>query len=263
MFTTVIVPLDGSTLSESALRPGQAVARRLGVPLQLLSSSWGGTTSDSEKYLGGVAAELDVEDVRTVVVADQFAVSAIRDAAEAEEAPLICMATHGRTGIGRALLGSTAEEVIRSVDGPVLLVGPKSEPLPDGGPTDLVVTLDGSFTAATALDMAKGVAATLGLSIVVVTVLDGEDTSDDPHRVDATVAELVAGGIDARAEILRGKDAAGAIADLAHGLAAPMLCMATHGRGGMQRTALGSVAMRVVHQVTCPVLVARPAEPLA
>jgi len=42
------------------------------------------------------------------------------------------------------------------------------------------------------------------------------------------------------------------------GRPAPLAGMATHGRGGMERTALGSVAMKVVHQVTCPVLVVRP-----
>ena len=135
--------------------------------------------------------------------------------------------------------------------------------MPDGGPTELVVTIDGSFTAASVLDLAKTVATTVGLSIIVVTVLDGEDDTHDVHQVDTTVADLTAGGLEARGEILRGRDPADAIATFAQGLAAPMLCMATHGRGGMQRTALGSVAMRVVHQVTCPVLVARPAEPLA
>ena len=260
MFTTVVVPLDGSELSESALRPARAVASRLGISMKLLTSSWGGATADSQGYLERVGTDLEFADVTCVVIADRFAATAITEAAEAESDPLICMATHGRTGIGRALLGSTAEEVIRSVDGPVLLVGPKSEPLPDGGATELLITVDGSETSASVVGLATDVAQTVGLAVVVTTVVEpGDAGTDDPAGAEAVAASLRAAGLDARSEVLHGKDPASAIAEFAHGRPAPIICMATHGRGGLERTSLGSVAMKVVHQVTCPVLVVRPA----
>lgn len=262
MFSAVVVPVDGSVLSEAALVPARAVASRLGIPLKVLTSSWGGTTNDSQDYLDRLVAQLDLAGTTAVVVADRFAAGAIATVASAEADPLVCMATHGRTGVGRALLGSTAEEVIRSIDTPVLLVGPKSEPLPDGGATELVVTLDGSDTSAAALALATEVATTVGLEIVAVTVLDDHTggTAEDPHGLDAVVAQARAAGLEARSETLAGKDPAVAIATFASSRPAPIICMATHGRGGMQRTALGSVAMKVVHRVTCPVLVVRPPE---
>jgi nucleotide-binding universal stress UspA family protein len=260
MFTAVVVPLDGSELSETALTPARAVASRLGVPIKLLTSSWGGATGDSQEYLDRIALQLDLRGTASVVIADRFAAGAIADVASGETEPLVCMATHGRTGIGRALLGSTAEEVIRSIDGPVLLVGPKSEPLPAGGATELVITIDGSAMSASAVALATEVATTVGLAVVVVTVLEDATVAavDDPHGLDVVVAGVRAAGLDARSETLSGKDPADVIAEFAGERPAPIICMATHGRGGLERTALGSVAMKVVHQVTCPVLVVRP-----
>jgi nucleotide-binding universal stress UspA family protein len=257
MFTTVIVPLDGSTLSETALAPARAVASRLGVPVRLLTSSWGSTVEDSQAYLDRNGADLGLAGTTGVVVADRFAATAIAEAAQAEDSPLVCMATHGRTGIGRALLGSTAEEVIRSIDHPVLLVGPDYQPLPGSGPTELLVTVDGSATSATAVDLAIDVATTVGLAVVVVTVVEG-GVADAASGVDDVVERIRAAGVEARSEALTGKDPASTIAEFAGSRPAPFICMATHGRGGLQRTALGSVAMKVVHQASCPVLVVRP-----
>jgi nucleotide-binding universal stress UspA family protein len=257
MFTTVIVPLDGSTLSEAALAPARSVATRLGVSIRLLTSSWGARAEDGQAYLDRKAADLDLPGTTSVVVADRFAATAIAESVADDDAPLVCMATHGRTGIGRALLGSTAEEVIRSIEHPVLLVGPESVPLPDGGPTELIITIDGSATSATAVDTAAEVAKTVGLTVVVVTVAVA-GIADDPAGIGEVVERFRAGGLEARSEALTGKDPASAIAAFARSRPAPVVCMATHGRGGIERTALGSVAMKVVHQVTCPVLVVRP-----
>jgi len=257
MFTTVIVPLDGSTLSEAALAPARAVATRLAVPIRLLTSSWGARAEDGQDYLDRMAADLDLPGTTTVAVADRFAATAITESTLNDVAPLVCMATHGRTGIGRALLGSTAEEVIRSIEHPVLLVGPASAPLPAGGPTELIITIDGSATSASAVDAAAEVAKTVGLTVVVVTVAEA-GVADDPGGVDEVVERFRGAGLEARSEALIGKDPAAAIAAFVRSRPAPLVCMATHGRGGIERTALGSVAMKVVHQVTCPVLVVRP-----
>jgi nucleotide-binding universal stress UspA family protein len=72
------------------------------------------------RYLHGVPGEVEVR------VAEDVA-AAINRAAVEHEVDLIAMGTHGRSGIGRALLGSVAERVVRESSVPVLLVGPQAK----------------------------------------------------------------------------------------------------------------------------------------
>lgn len=76
--------------------------------------------------LAALKAELEgagIKSVRTAIV-EGHAGTAIVDAARAERADIIVMATHGRGGLGRAFLGSVADHVVRHGDCPVLLVRP-------------------------------------------------------------------------------------------------------------------------------------------
>ena len=65
-------------------------------------------------------------------------------------------------------------------------------------------------------------------------------------------------GVVASSEHLEGSDTSKVLATFADGLPAALVIMATHGRSGMSRISLGSVAMRTVHHATHPVLVVRP-----
>lgn len=82
--------------------------------------------ADAERILGALKTELEaagVKSVRTAVV-EGHAGMAIVDAAAAERADVVVMATHGRGGLGRAVLGSVADYVVRHAKCPVLLVRP-------------------------------------------------------------------------------------------------------------------------------------------
>ncbi len=82
--------------------------------------------ADAERILGALKTELEgagVKSVRTTIV-EGHAGMAIVAAAGAERADLVVMATHGRGGIGRAVLGSVADYVVRHATCPVLLVRP-------------------------------------------------------------------------------------------------------------------------------------------
>lgn len=59
-------------------------------------------------------------------------------------------------------------------------------------------------------------------------------------------------------DVLHGDQAADPIVDYAAHLPASLIAMATHGRSGIARFALGSVAASIVHAAPCPVLVVRP-----
>jgi nucleotide-binding universal stress UspA family protein len=270
---TVVVPLDGSELSERALGPGLAIARRAGAELRLVACPWEGVPVDVEAYLADHAAGIDLEEVRTVVGHEKPAL-AVLDAVVGAPDPIICMSTHGHTGVGRALLGSVAEEVICTAPCPVLLCGPEARPESLGFTgSHLVVCTDGSDHARAVLPAAVDLARVLELAVSVVEVvspnelvMEGEEAPPDElaaaaqSHLDELVGWLTAAGVEpCRAEQLHGADPAAAVVHHAARLPAAAIAMATHGRSGLARVVLGSIAMSVVRRSPCPVLVARPA----
>lgn len=263
MTSTIVVPLDGSDFSEKALPVADLVARRLGVPLTLLTSGWGSTVDELERYLNAEATSLSGT-ATTVVVPDTFPATAISQTLEGRDA-IVVMATHGRSGIGKAILGSVAEDVLRGTDRPLMLVGPGGDPAAALGGGPLVVSTDGSETSASVVPWAATWAKALGLQVRLVTVTRADGTplgTEDAAELEARLASMAdalrAEGLEVEVETLTGNDAASALVDLANNLPAGLLAMATHGRTGLARTALGSTAMKVVHDARCPVLVHRP-----
>jgi nucleotide-binding universal stress UspA family protein len=257
MTAAVIVPLDGSDLSESALPVAEQLSSGLGGPITLLTSGWGSTVGDLESYLSANAAMLDGP-CTTLIVPDTFPATAI---ANSVTTPLdiVVMATHGRSGIGRALLGSVAEDVLRNTANTVVLIGPKATEMTplDGG--TLIVTTDGSPRSAMILPTAARFAKALQLQVVVVTVggPGGHETDELERAAAAAVGFFLSEGSDASHQHLIGTDVVASITALAKQLPAALIAMSTHGRGGIGRTTLGSTTMKVVHTGACPVIVER------
>ena len=258
---TLLVPIDIYDEHSRAVTASRRLARRLDEPVVLFN--WADQESESiaaKAHLDNLARDLyGMAEVELALTDDRTAAPAIVAAAERLDAT-ICMATHGRSGIGHALLGSVAEETLRLGRKPVILVGPHATGEgPDAPEPKIIVTVDGSDLSETALPVAKEWATRLGRTIEVVQVLDpnglavdGSDVSETSY-VARTARDLHAPG-PPDFEVLHGGDPAEAIVDHA-GSNVEMIVMATHGRGGLARAVLGSVAMRVVHHATCPVLV--------
>lgn len=196
------------------------------------------------------------------------------------EPDLVVMATHGRGTLGRALFGSVADRIVRSSPVPVLLVRPAvTAPTPATATlTRLLVPLDGSELAEAALPVATTLAQRLGVpvqlvratnSAMVLATLGGsgpvlavppaelyEQLGSDLEREATTyltgVAErLRAEGITASWEVRSGSPYA-EIADATE--PGDLLVMTSHGRGGMMRWLLGSVAEKLVREAPAPVL---------
>jgi nucleotide-binding universal stress UspA family protein len=85
---------------------------------------------EAEEYLARVAARLERDGTRSVQTSVWYGppVSAIVEAAQLRGADLIVMSTHGRSGLGRLVLGSVAEAVLRSTTTPILLVRASEAP---------------------------------------------------------------------------------------------------------------------------------------
>ncbi|HEX6419004.1 MAG TPA: universal stress protein [Acidimicrobiales bacterium] len=274
--TTYVVPLDGSHCAERALWPAAAVASRTkGGRLLLVTCEHGGDRAGEDYLADRAALYRDAVDVEVRVVPaepDDGILGAVADAAR-HGAAMLCMATHGHGGLRSVVLGSVAERVVCRSTEPLLVVGPRSEAvLLPGQKGRMVLCSDGSEHASAALPAAADVARRLELAPWLVEVVPPDEAvafADEPARnrqveaADARLADLgreIAGhGVTADHRVLHGADVSGAIVRFAASLPASLVALATHGRSGIARVALGSVAMAVVRQAPCPVLVVRPA----
>jgi nucleotide-binding universal stress UspA family protein len=144
----ILVALDGSPFSEEVLAPALELARSTGARVSLLEvvTRYTGlvrllhpgerTAETAEKFLHGVRGRIPPElgpvDVRVVEHAN--AAAGIATEARRNDVDLVAMATHGRGGFRRMLLGSVAESVVRSSRVPVLLFRPVEVSAPSPAP---------------------------------------------------------------------------------------------------------------------------------
>ena len=217
-----------------------------------------------------VVAEPRVRERR--VVHDSAAGGILAYATE-HDARLIVLGTHGRRGVRRLVLGSVAEEVVRRAEQPVLTVGPAANVRTLSGgrllvPVDFSAYQDDLLAHAGEWALAYDMTLTLVHAIEVEGVPDVYGLRSDPpgpdvltERTRAALAEpadaLRDRGLDVEVEVRNGAPAA-EILDAADALDADLLAIATHGRSGIERMLMGSVAETVLRQAPCPVLTVKP-----
>lgn len=143
MYTTIIVPLDGSKRAESILPHAESLALKYQakiILLQVVEPNVAMVTpydmvpyydpketelfiSEARNYLAGKEGELKALGIQVKSIVDSGpVVSVILAIAEREKADLIAMASHGRTGLGRVFYGSVAAGILHKADRPLLLV---------------------------------------------------------------------------------------------------------------------------------------------
>lgn len=222
-------------------------------------------------------ADVDASGVRVVEAQERGIAAAptIVEYAEDHDVDLVVMATHGRRGVRRMLLGSVAEEVLRTAGCPVLTVRPDETIGPGGPPEKILVPVDFSEHSELALVSAGELARRFGAELDVLHVI-AELGVPDPYFADAAelraltkaardrvpealadTAERVLGDVGAGTHMRVGTPAA-TIAEFADEQGSDMIVLGSHGRTGMKRIFLGSVAEAVVRQAPCPVLTVKP-----
>jgi nucleotide-binding universal stress UspA family protein len=192
MVSRILVPLDGSKLSENILPYARWLVKELKLPVELLHAvdpdivsllvnpSEGRYAPDIEavmkrkavEYLAPVAASLPEPRAARCRVEVGRPAEVIVARAAADPNTLIAMATHGRSEVQRWLLGSVAHKVLLTTSSPLLLVRPdgKFENLRVAPLERLIVPLDGSDLAERALPYAGALAKKLGLEISLAQV---------------------------------------------------------------------------------------------
>ena len=314
MYTRVLVPLDGSKTSEQALRYVGEQTLGFKIPIHLLvvfgavpseivdpdhPSSETRTTIQSRleaiAYLEGVKASLgDLGTPISCIARNGNPADQIIKEAEENPSTIVAMTTHGRSGVGRWVLGSVTDKVLLGTTGPLLLVraeeetGYSKETGYSSEPTfkHVIVPLDGSSLAEQILPHVVSLARSRMLNVVLVRATPSAEEYHRymNHQMVSAVAtgysgpyEEFARGADAEAvqylhdvkgrlipqgvlsveeRLVRGNPA-GAILDLIDEIPDSLVALTTHGRSGVGRWVMGSVADRLVRNSGKPVLVVR------
>ncbi len=264
----VLVPLDGSPDAESVLPALMPLFRARRVRLTLLGVGGAEPSSETlELYLTRLWNSLALDGIPSKTRAEWGdPADEILRMAKPGQFDLIAMATHGRTGLQRELEGSVAETVLRHAEIPVLMLRAGAT---IGDWKRMVVALDGSETAEDVLGDAAELARTMGATLHLVRVkrpwprltIHPENAfpvpEEDPQPYLEGMADgLAAKGILALADVREG-EAAEEILALAKETHAGLICVTTHGRAGLSRSLLGSVAESVLRNAPCPVLLRR------
>ena len=298
MYEKILLPLDGSPLSESALPYARFLATALQVPVELLHAIDPDIIAvhghpryvDDEKPLEEGLKDRSLRYLTKVesLFPEPARVSCSVELARAEElilakahtepGTLIVMATHGHSGMKRWLLGSIAEKVLHGVTNHLLLIRATEE-----GTTreevslqTVIVPLDGSPLAETAIPYAVELASKLGLDLTLVRAFsrpasmataedreEREQAGGDPigkeaqDYLDETAERLYAQGVKKISTAAVDGPAAETIITLAREKPNSLVVMCTHGKSGIRRWILGSVTERVTRHANEPVLVIR------
>jgi nucleotide-binding universal stress UspA family protein len=255
---TLIVPVDGSNTAERALPVAIGIAERLESCEVVLVSVDLEVADRHRPYVESLVACTETTvSVRAECHAGDVA-GVIARMADRESDAAVCMTTRGRGRVAAPLLGSVATEVLRAVDVPVLLVGPKCRDDWWHDPPRLVACWAGNDSDAV-LGPARAWSDALGMQLSLVCVFHPLDvkSSVDPDAEFASALAQLGASRPVETVALRDDAPAYAIADHAQRLPASILALTTRALSGLGRAVLGSVAMDVVHESVCPVLAVR------
>jgi nucleotide-binding universal stress UspA family protein len=294
MIGKLLVPLDGSGFGEETLPYAAAIARYADAAVDVVyvcipesqEPAFGHDPHDFDDsalaerraYLASIAEGFEEASGReahpvllTGIVADAIEAHVVG----ADGPGLIVMSTHGRTGLSRAWLGSVADALIRRSPWPIVLVRPREGR--EGEPErrlcrpfrKIFVPLDGSPRSERALGPALTLASSMGCSVKLFRVVSslwrgspGQGGEVETARRAATeYLEGVAEGlppVDIEVEVVDDPQPALAILEAVDRGRADLVALTTHGRRGVRRMVLGSVADKVLRGSDVPMLVLGP-----
>jgi nucleotide-binding universal stress UspA family protein len=284
MANNILVATDGSEFSSGAEREAIKYAKRSGGRLialsviefnpellalapQLVEKS----ENEAREHLDALKNTASKENVpcEAVLREDEEPYKVILKEADKSDSDLIITGRRGRTGLMRILMGSVTARVIGHYQGKVLIVPRKASV----DLKNILVATDGSEYGNAAVNEALNYAKTYGASLKVVHVINimadfqGEIPARTPSLIDEVTAQVKSDldAIKERAEkegvktgtYIKEGDPYKLIVDLAKELNSDLIVLGSHGRTGIQRLLMGSVAERVIGHADCAVLVVK------
>ena len=261
IYSDIAVPVGFTSLGWRVLPLAESLAQGFGVPVHLVHVDTSSPWSDDEPQLLRLRATPLRRPVQVQVVADSDVALGLARHLTGRDS-LVVMGTHAHTGAADMLLDSSTEDILRTVDAPVVLGGPR---FADGRVPlrRIVCCLDLDAPPAGLMRDVTAWARTMGLGLVLLTVLPpgrGEPLDElrqSERRLALLADELNSEGIDAAAVVLRGSRPGHEIVDFANDTPGTVVALATHARTASVRAVVGSVGMKVVRHAHGPVLVRR------
>ena len=275
MYQTILVPLDGSLLAETALPYAEELSARLGSDVTLIYISESiddphrhmhqiymqkmaeSTKQDAEAYARKLGKELAIQ-ARSVNLAGNPAEEIVKYA-DSENIGLVVLSTHGQSGIRQWTIGSIANKVVRATKRPVVLIraeGASHGVLQEAMLKKALLPLDGSKESEAAIPFVAELASRLGMSVVLFQVLAIGDKALAEDYLENIEVQLKQKGVTVESQVRFG-EAATEIVNLAAEIHAGVVAMSIHGQSGMRRWVLGSVAERVLYEGSTPLLLVR------
>jgi len=296
--TKILVTLDGSPVAEAVLPYMRLLAARLRIPVELISvidltelarsaaaceSLFLDQLAEDEtrrrrEYLENSAQGFANEKTNCRILKGNTE-SEIVEYAARNPGAMIAMATHGRSGLNRWLLGSVTEKVLRSTSNPLLLIRATPTALTDeqAAIRSIMVPLAGSGLAETVLPPVSELAKKLDAEMVLFRAYNipagfydagggfaidldrllAQTEADVLHYLEEKKAGLKKAGVSSVTIASRQGYDADEIINYAGNRPDRLIAMCSHGRSGVRRWAVGSVAETVVRHCSSPVLVFR------
>lgn len=280
MIERIVVPLDGSLTAEAVLPHVRRVLYRndsevilvRAVAPPMMENAIVAAEAElgaAREYILGQQERLEKAGVKVrYVVRIGTPVGVILEVAKEQKATMIAMATHGATGLKRALFGSVAEGVMRKSTVPVMLVRPfwsyeivpalRTEQTPI---RNVLFPVDGSDRSLEALPGVIEFADLFEARIVLLRVLEEKPVAADAaaeaeKQLLAISKSIEKKGVETARMVEKGNPVDAILkAVRTHGV--DMIAMTTHGRSGLSRAVAGSVTEATLRQATVPLLVTR------
>jgi nucleotide-binding universal stress UspA family protein len=232
---------------------------------------------EAEQYLEYVSNSITEAPVTSKVEYGDALDRIVRTARDSGADSVIVMASHGRSGIGRVLLGSVALSVAERAENPLFICRALRGPV--ASPSDIeirrvLIALDGSKAAEEVIGTVRQLFSEQRVPLHLLSVvnmkrsfLTGEPEDRDAHGrsprdhaedyLTSMAERMQSHGFPTKWDVLEG-DEAQSINDAANSVEADLIAMTTSGRSGSRRFAIGSVAERALHRATKPILLVRP-----
>ncbi|SIT72841.1 Nucleotide-binding universal stress protein, UspA family [Ectothiorhodosinus mongolicus] len=265
MFKHIIVPVDESTRSLSAVPVASQLAEQFSVDTQLLSViSPKDKPEARETKIKSKMADLGLTPAAVEVKQSMSVIDTLLAVFSRQDEPLMVMSTHARNPIHEIAVGSVASAVLLQSRRPMMFVGPRFAVHWRGPIRHLVVPFDGSEFSEASVSLAADWAQQADLPMVLVQVLDpsqaGAAGSDvlEWGSLKRKANELCDQGLKVSYEVLHGSDVAGAISHFVDTVKSPLVVMSTRGASGLDRLKIGSVAKSLLEEVSAPVLLKAP-----
>ncbi|MFH1382717.1 MAG: universal stress protein [Chloroflexota bacterium] len=278
MLNKVLVPIDRSKFAEQAFPAVTELAKAFGSEVVIFGVCEAEGSEEEQAcqlYMGSKAEELGISltgsaATSRIVVVSGRAAEQILSYAEVEKFDLIVMSSHGKSGITRWSLGSTADKVLRKAGIPLIIIRAKEPPQESSIFGRILVPIDGSERSTAILPFIEGLAAKLPCEVCLVEVVepgmhvrtiggldyvpfkerDTEETKDNAKKyLEKVSANLASTKAKVTCEVRAG-DVAQEILNLANEKGCTLIAMSSHGHSGIEAWSMGSIAAKIVEATT-------------